>query len=281
VIERKVRLNQNQVDRHCSDPHWRRRGWSGCGIPAPAVNKYPPQSRGLLRGARLCLAQLAKEGGSLSKPGRSFGSLPLRKITPETVRDYLIQRKEAGLSSATLNIECKAIIRVMRLHRCRRLFIDELRALNDEASTVGRALTDGEQDILLSAALRRPECQRLRNPILLALNTNMCSVERNLLRWQDVDLLGKRVPICRSKTEAGKREIPLNDAAFAACLKLLESAPKQCRSLPERCLFPSCENRPYKSPVTSNRLLQNRLFGTLNALEYARSSSAANSAANF
>jgi integrase len=185
---------------------------------------------------------LAKEGGSLSKPGRSFGSLPLRKITPETVRDYLIQRKEAGLSNATLNIECKAIIRVMKLHKRQRVFIDDGRPLNDEASTVGRALTDGEQDILLSAALRRPECQRLRYPILRALNTNICPLERNHLRWQDVDLPESIITMRRSKTEAGKRETPLYDDAFAACVELRKEAQKKRHGLQDHYLFPACEN---------------------------------------
>ena len=104
----------------------------------------------------------------------------------------------------------------------RRSFAHELKPLKVEASTVGRALTDEEQSALLGSALRRPESQRLRCAIVLALNTTMRSVELKHLRWRDVDLLERIVTVRRSKTEAGKREIPLNDEAFAALRELRE-----------------------------------------------------------
>jgi integrase len=185
---------------------------------------------------------LAKERESLAAPRRGFGSLPLRKITPDTVREYLIQRKKTGISNATLNMERGAVIRVMRLHKRQRVFIDELRPLKAETSTVGRALTDGEQDILLSAALPRPESRKLRCAIVLALNTTMRSVELKHLRWQDVDLLERVITVRRSKTDAGKREIPLNDDAFAACVELRKEAQKKGHGLPEHYIFPACEN---------------------------------------
>jgi len=204
---------------------------------------------------------LAKERESLAAPRRAFGSLPLTKIKPDTVRSYLIQRKEAGLSNATLNMERGAVIRVMRLHKCHRPFLDELKPLRVEASTVGRALTDEEQAVLLRAALSRPESQRLRCAVVLALNTTMRSVELKHLRWQDVDLLERIVTVRRSKTEAGKREIPLNDDAFVAVLQLRGQAQEQGHGLPEHYVFPACENgnmdplRPQKTWRTAWRTI--------------------------
>ncbi len=192
-------------------------------------------------------------------PRRAFGSLPLKKVKPDTVRDYLIQRKEAGLSNATLNMERGAVVRVMKLHKRHRPFLDELKPLKVDASTVGRALTDEEQTTLLRAALSRPESQRLRCAIVLALNTTMRSVELKHLRWQDADLLERFVTVHRSKTAAGKREIPLNDDAFVAVRQLREQAQVQGYGLPEHFVFPACENgnvdplRPQKTWRTAWR----------------------------
>ena len=40
------------------------------------------------------------------------------------------------------------------------------------------------------------------------------------LRWRDVDLMEKSVTICKSKTEAGERVIPLNSDAWNAVVSL-------------------------------------------------------------
>jgi integrase len=204
---------------------------------------------------------LAKERESLAAPRRAFGSRPLKKISPDTVRDYLIQRKQKGLANATLNMERGSVIRVLKLHKRHRAFLDELKPLKVEASTVGRALTDNEQSILLSAALHRQEGRGLRCADVLALNTTMRSVELKHLRWQDVDLLERVVTVWRSKTETGKREIPLNDDAFAVCVELRKEAQKKGHSLPDHYVFPACENghidpaRPQKTWRTAWRTL--------------------------
>lgn len=214
-----------------------------------------------LQSRKLDLAprSLAKERESLTAPRRAFGSLPLTKIKPDMVRNYLIQRKEAGLSNATLNMERGAVIRVMRLHKRHRPFLDELKPLRVEASTVGRALTDEEQAVLLRVVLSRPESLRLRCAVVLALNTTMRSVELKHLRWQDVDLLERVVVVRRSKTEAGKREIPLNDHAFVAVRQLRVQAQQQGSGQTEHFVFPACENgnvdpsRPQKTWRTAWR----------------------------
>ncbi len=87
----------------------------------------------------------------------------------------------------------------------------------------------------------------------------MRSVELKHLRWQDVDLLERFITVRRSKTEAGKREIPLNDDAFTALLQLREQAQDQGSELPEHFVFPACENgnvdptRPQKTWRTAWR----------------------------
>lgn len=192
-----------------------------------AVDRY-------LESRKLDLAtrSLAKERESLASPRKAFGPLPLKKISPDILRDYSIQRKESGLANATRNMERGAVIKVLKLHKRHRTFIDELKPLKIGASTVGRALTDDEQAILFRAALRRPQSKRMRCAVVLALNTTMRSVELKHLRWQDVDLLERIITVRWSKTEAGKREIPLNDDAFAACVELRKQAQQKGYGLP-------------------------------------------------
>ncbi|MGO8732185.1 MAG: tyrosine-type recombinase/integrase [Terriglobia bacterium] len=207
----------------------------------------------------LAIRSLAKERESLVAPRRAFGSLPLMKIKPDTVRSYLIQRKEAGLSNATLNMERGAIVRVMKLHKRHRPFLDELKPLKVETSTIGRALTDEEQATLLRVALQRTDSLGLRCAIVLALNTTMRSVELKHLRWQDVDLLERVVTVRRSKTDAGKREIPLNNDAFVAVVQLRGLSQEEGHARPDHYVFPACENgnidpfRPQKTWRTAWR----------------------------
>ena len=74
------------------------------------------------------------------------------------------------------------------------------------------------------------------------------------LRWRDVDLLTRVLSVSKSKTAAGERTIPINDAAFAAIRELRETVSPFKNYLPARhFLFPACEHeridptRPMKS----------------------------------
>lgn len=203
----------------------------------------------------------AKERESLTGPRRAFGSVQLKKLKPDTLRGYLLARKEAGISNTTLNMERGAVIRVLKHHKRHHAFMGELKPLKVESCGIGRALTHEEQVQLLNTALDRPESKKLRCAVVLGLNTTMRSAELKHLQWQDVDLLQRVVTVRRSKTEAGKREIWLNDSAFAACIELLEQARRQGHDLSEHYLFPACENgivdplRPQKTWRTAWRTL--------------------------
>jgi integrase len=95
---------------------------------------------------------------------------------------------------------------------------------------------------LLRLAAINSDWQSARLAAVLALNTTMRGCEIKQLRWRDVDLMGKTLTICKSKTEAGERVIPLNATAYGAVLELRERA-KTAKALePQHFVFPSCEN---------------------------------------
>jgi integrase len=57
-----------------------------------------------------------------------------------------------------------------------------------------------------------------------------------------VDLFARQIRVHRSKTEAGRRDIPLNADAMAAIARLRERAEAANASQPEHFVFPACEN---------------------------------------
>src|SRR5438445_9452453 len=140
----------------------------------------------------------AKEKELLSHPKHYFGSIPLAKLTPEMLRDYLAKRKAAGLSNATLNMVVGVIRRVLKMGKRWYLFADELKRL-PEHSHVGRALTQAEIGDLLRLADSRVDWSALRPAIVLALNTTMRSAELKHLCWKDVDFFERTITIRRSK----------------------------------------------------------------------------------
>jgi integrase len=202
----------------------------------------------------------AKEKELLSHPKRAFGGLPLSKLTPEMLRDYLTKRKAAGLSNATLNMVIGAIRRVLKMGKRWYLFADQIKRL-PEQSHVGRALTAAGIADLLRLAGSRTEWSTLRPAIVLALTTTMRSAELKHLRWRDADFFEKTVTIRRSKTDAGERVVPMNDDALAAMLDLLMQAQKAHVDESEHFIFPACESggldasRPQKSWRTAWRTL--------------------------
>src|SRR5205085_857934 len=120
-------------------------------------------------------------------------------------------------------------------------------------SEVGHALAYEEKVTLKKAAVLRPEWQNARLAMMLAFNTTMRGCEIKQLRWRDIDFIERTLTVRRSKTEAGRRMIPLNDEAWETILELYHRAEAAGSSRPEHYIFPACENgridptRPQKS----------------------------------
>jgi integrase len=62
------------------------------------------------------------------------------------------------------------------------------------------------------------------------------------LRWSDVDFLERTIVVRLSKTDAGRRLIPLNDAAWDAIMELYHRGQKIAGTEPDHYVFPACEN---------------------------------------
>ena len=94
---------------------------------------------------------------------------------------------------------------------------------------------------------------------LIAASTSARGADLRSLRWSDVDLFERIMTIPDSKSEAGKRRIPLNADAVLAYGILRERASKFGFAGPEFYVFPACENlridgtRPQKTWRTAWR----------------------------
>jgi integrase len=120
------------------------------------------------------------------------------------------------------------------------LFADEIKPL-PVREEVGRALSYEGKLKLLKTATLRPEWENAAWAATLALKTTMRGCEIKQLRWQDIDLMEKALTICKSKTEAGERVIPLNADAWNTVLSLYRRAQGLGEVRPEHYVFPACE----------------------------------------
>jgi integrase len=151
-----------------------------------------------------------------------FGCTTVRSITTDGVLGYIASRKSSGVSNATINRERDLLRGVLvKAQRWHLLNTEELRPLKVEEGS-GRALSFDEKSNLLKIAESRPEWQIARLAAKLALNTTMRAGEIRGLRWRDVDLINRALTVRRSKTEAGRRVIPLNSDAWEAVIELRE-----------------------------------------------------------
>jgi len=224
-------------------------------IAQASQGKLPPQSQQF---ARLAFGEAAdrfllsrqldlsdasrkKERQLLVQPRRFFGAEMLQKITAETLIAYREWRVKAGVGPAIINMEMGVIRRLLKKAKRWHLVGAEIKPLRQPRS-IGRALAYSEKVKLLATARKRPEWQNARLAAILAFNTTMRGCEVKNLRWRDVDLLTRVISVRKSKTEAGERTIPINDAGFAALRELRERARGINGTEPEHYLFPACEH---------------------------------------
>ena len=91
--------------------------------------------------------------------------------------------------------------------------------------------------------------ENARWAMTLALNTPMRACEVKGLQWKDIDFLERTVIVRHSKTNAGKRVIPLNDAAWDAIVELYHRGQKISGTGGDDYVFPACENGNIKPAI--------------------------------
>jgi integrase len=150
-----------------------------------------------------------------------FGKLLLTDVSADDVNRYQGARRKEEASPRTINMEIgtlRAILRKARLWANIQPDIHMLRVRNE----VGRALSDDEQHRLLTAC-KASRSRSLYPAVLLSLHTGLRNQELRLLKWGQIDLIGRNLIVGRSKTAGGQgRQIPLSATAFQ-CLQAWRS----------------------------------------------------------
>jgi integrase len=183
-----------------------------------------------------------------------FGGLLLSDISASNICSYQAKRRAEGAAGRTINLEVAVVRAVMKKSKLWGTISDDVQFLR-ERRDVGRALSPEQETALLKL------CGESNSPlypiVVLGLNTAMRSQEIKTLRWSQVDLIGKKLVVGKSKTDAGTgRLIPLNQSAVAV---LTRWASRMAEARPEHYVFPACEHhnidpdRPIKSFRTAWR----------------------------
>jgi integrase len=175
------------------------------------------------RKLELAPASQAKEKQLLVQLRAYFKQEPLKAITAKRITEYRAWRAEQKVGPATLNAELGILRRIMKRARVWARVADDIRPLR-EPSTIGKALTEEEQQRLLRTAVARPEWETAYLAAILCLNTTARGCKLKGLQWSDVDLFAKTLTIRKSKSDAGVRIVPLTDVAASALGRLRRRA---------------------------------------------------------
>lgn len=198
------------------------------------------------------------------RPLRSFfGEKPLIRIHAEHITSYQQARLNGQISfgnkpsicvaARTVNMEVGVLRQVLNRAKLWRVVEEDVKMLPEKKGVVGRVLTKEQKILLFAVAGSQDRWLVAYCAAVLAATTTCRGVELKNLRWQDVDLFGRRLTIRRSKTEAGLREIPLMPDAIAALGRLLARAVDLNSNGSEHFVFPACERGhidPTKSQVS-------------------------------
>ena len=208
----------------------------------------------------LALKSIETEWERLKPLAAHFQHIVVNRISVDMLRTYITERKKQGAANKTVNLEIGVFRGLMKRAKRWHLFEGEIRPLPVHHQ-VGRALTDSEKASLQKIAAVNPSWQNARIAMTLALNTTMRSCEIKSLRWRDVDSRERTITIRQSKTDAGRRVIPLNLEAWDAISELYKRANAIGCGDPNYYLFMVCENgdidpaKPQKSWRTAWRNL--------------------------
>jgi len=182
---------------------------------------------------------------SLSK---GFGGKKLGDIASHDIEDYRLHRARA-VGPRTINVEMKIFRMILRRARLWNHLADDYKPLPENRRGPGRALSPEEEMHLFEVASSNPDWEVAYNAAMLAAHTTARSEELRGLRLADVDPIERTMTIRRSstKTDAGCRIVPLDNAATWALVRLIERARILGAMNPEHYLFPFCRFRQTKN----------------------------------
>jgi len=153
---------------------------------------------------------------------RRLGSHRVSKFTSTLIVNYMNERHQT-VAGATVNRELDLIRGLLKSARLWSRMADSIKVFK-MGPPIGRAFSQDERDRILAVAGSRPEWRNAKIAFILCVNTSMRPIELKSLEWRDISFDTKVITLRRSKTDAGKRAIPLNAPAMAAVQECARAA---------------------------------------------------------
>ncbi|MGA7920449.1 MAG: site-specific integrase [Candidatus Acidiferrales bacterium] len=211
---------------------------------------------------RLRPNSIKKEISFLMRPKKLFGQVACGAITPMHIQQLQVEMKNDGCKNTYNNLVVGVTMRVLRFAKVwRRIRDDVTRVSERDNKPVARVMKAEEKKRLFEVARSNPNWATAYAAALIAASTSARGADLRILRWSDIDLFEGVMGIPDSKSEAGKRRLPLMPDAALGFRILLERAEKLGVNAPRFYVFPACENnhidgtRPQKTWRTSWRNL--------------------------
>ena len=177
---------------------------------------------------------------------KHFGDVRVSSIGAAAISSYQTERVKT-VSPRTVNLDLELLRCLLKHAKVWDRLSGDVKPLPESRQGPGRALEEAQERVLLDAARAKTEWEAAFFAAMVAANTTMRGCEIKGLRLANVSLVDREVLIRKSKTDAGMRQIPLNDAAMWAFARLLERANALGSSEPEHFLFPRCLSRETKA----------------------------------
>jgi integrase len=166
----------------------------------------------------------------------AFTGRDMRAIGVAEVRSYIEQRKEAGVTPATVNKELGLLSAAINYARKEWGWVldnpAQGRRLKEPEARL-RWLTKAEAAALIREAESVPKAKHLADFITLALHTGCRRGELLGLEWRRVDLQRGLILLEAQHTKAGRRRyVPINETARAALLSRARFRATHCPASP-------------------------------------------------
>ena len=188
-------------------------------------------------------SSLRKERFFLVRPKKLFGRVACEQIAPTHIYELQAAMKRDGCKNTYNNLVLGATVRVLRFAKVWPRIRDEVSRLSErENKSVARVLQPEQKKRLFQVAGSNPNWMVAYAAALIAANTTARGADLKSLRWVDIDIFEGLMAISCSKSEAGKRRIPLNRDAMLGFRLLLERANVLGIAGPEYYVFPACEH---------------------------------------
>jgi len=191
---------------------------------------------------RLRKSTLKKERLFLARPVRLFGNLRCDQITDSQIFTLQESMKRDNCVNSYVNLVVDTTARVLRFAKVWQRIKANVRRLPERTPQIGRVLTPEEKARLFTVAGSNAAWLTAYAAAMIAVNTTLRGCELRALRWSDVELFERTVTVPGSKTDAGLRRIPLNDAAMVGFRLLRDRSIKLGGAEDNNYVFPACEH---------------------------------------